>query len=189
MKLQEIERLLEKFYNGETSLREERQLKEFFASGEVPARFQAEKVQFDLLAGEKTRALEDDQLEKRVMQNVSGSDGLLGRVLSNRPLFYSTIGMAATILILLAIFLRFEPLPKKIQDTYSDPEVAYNEAKKVLFYVSKQFNRGTDKLQPIAAFDDGVRELRNIQTLNEGLSAASKLKKYNKIEQMMTKSN
>jgi hypothetical protein len=97
--------------------------------------------------------------------------------------------MAATILILLAIFIRFEPMPKRIQDTYSDPEMAYNEAKKVLFFVSKQFNKGTDKLKPIATYDNGVKELNKIKVFNEGITAANKVKKYNKIEQIMTNTN
>jgi len=189
MKLPEVERLLEKFYNGETSLEEERLLKDFFAGDEVPPHLHIEKVQFAFLDRERNLEMADERFDAKIIREASGNDGLVSRVMSNRPLFYSTIGMAATILILLAIFLKFEPLPKRFQDTYTDPEVAYNEAKKVLFFVSKQFNRGTERLEPITAYNVGVKELKNIQVLNEGLTAATKLKKYNKIEQMMTNSN
>lgn len=42
----DIERLLEKYYNGETSLEEERALKQFFQSGEVPEHLQSHAAQF-----------------------------------------------------------------------------------------------------------------------------------------------
>ena len=189
MKLQEIERLLEKYYNGETSLEEERRLKDFFTGGEVPARFLAEKAQFAWLMEAGATGLDDQKFEGRVLSRVGAGDGLLGRIMERKSWFYTTVGMAATILILLAIFIRFEPFPKKIQDTYSDPQVAYQEAKKVLFFVSRHLNRGTEKLQPIKTYDEGVRELENIRALDQGLTAASKIGKYNKIEQIMTNTN
>ena len=189
MKLQEIEQLLAKYYNGETSLDEERRLKEFFASEEVPVRFLAEKAQFAWLTEAGAGTLEDEKFDSSVLNRVGAAEGLLGRIMERKSWFYTTVGMAATILILLAIFIRFEPFPKKIQDTYSDPQVAYQEAKKVLFFVSKQLNRGTDKLQPITTYDEGVRELENIRALDQGLTAASKIEKYNKIEQIMKNTN
>jgi hypothetical protein len=39
MNLHEIEKLLEKYFEGETSLSEEKKLRDFFASGNVPVRW------------------------------------------------------------------------------------------------------------------------------------------------------
>jgi hypothetical protein len=189
MKSQEIERLLEKYYQGETTLEEERLLDEYFARDDVPARYQAEKLQFDYLKMMKGKTLDNTSFDQKVMGRIEKREGLLTRIMENRPWFYATVGMAATILILLAVFIRFEPMTKRFDDTYSDPEMAYNEAKKVLFFVSQQFNRGTEKLEPISTYDDGVKELNKINALNEGISAAGRIKKYNKIEQMITKTN
>jgi hypothetical protein len=189
MKLQEIERLLEKYYNGETSLEEERLLKDYFSGDDVPSRFRAEKQQFEYLHDVRHTSLTDNSFDADVLMRISPKRGLLSRIMESKPLFYTTVGMAAAILILLAIFIRFEPMPQKIQDTYSDPEVAYQEAKKVLFFVSEQLNKGTGKLQPIATYNDGVKELENIKALSDGLTAASKIEKYNKIEQIITNTN
>ena len=189
MKSQEIKRLLDKYYNGETSLQEERFLKEYFSGREIPAEFIPEKVHFEYLRDSAGKDPLGEEFDAAVLGRIESSSGLIGRIMQNRSWFYATAGMAATILILLAIFIRFEPMQQKIQDTYSDPQMAYNEAKKVLFFVSKQFNKGTDKLQPIRTYDDGVKELENIKALNKGITAAGKLKKYNKIEQIMTNNN
>jgi hypothetical protein len=43
---QDIERLIEKYYDGETSLEEERALKQFFQKGEVPEHLQSHAAQF-----------------------------------------------------------------------------------------------------------------------------------------------
>jgi hypothetical protein len=189
MKSQEIKKLLEKYYNGETTLQEERLLKEYFTGGDVPEEYQAEKIQFDYLLFSGKNNLKDETFDGRVMRKLEGGDNLIVRIMQRRSWFYATAGMAATILILLAIFIRFEPMQQKLQDTYSDPQTAYNEAKKVLFFVSKQFNKGADKLQPIGAYTDGVKELENIKALDKGITAAGKLKKYNKIEQIITENN
>lgn len=181
---------MEKYYDGETSLAEERLLKDFFTSHPVPPRLQAEKAYFASLAGEKGKTLRDPVFDESVMNKISrGHDGLLVRILARRPWFYATAGVAASILILLAIFIRFDPLPKKLQDTYSDPEVAYQEAKKVLLFVSGQLNRGTGRLQSVAAYDEGISRLKTVNALNDGVNAVGKVKKYNKIEQMIEKSN
>ena len=46
----DIEKLLEKYYDGETSLEEERALKQFFQSGEVPEHLQSHAAQFGYFA-------------------------------------------------------------------------------------------------------------------------------------------
>lgn len=46
----DIEKLLEKYYDGETSLEEERALKQFFQSGEVPEHLQSHVAQFGYFA-------------------------------------------------------------------------------------------------------------------------------------------
>jgi len=189
MNSQEISRLLEKYYNGETSLAEERRLKEYFAARQAGPELEAEQAQFAWLAEEAGKEPETGEIDRRVIKEISGHDGLLGRILERRQWFYATAGLAASILILLAIFVKFDPFPKKIQDTYKDPEVAYNEAKKVLLFVSGKLNQGTDRLKPIAAYDDGISELKVMGALNDGMNAVEKIRKYNKIEQMMTKTN
>lgn len=47
----DIEKLLEKYYDGETSLEEERALKQFFQGGQVPEHLQSHAAQFGYFAG------------------------------------------------------------------------------------------------------------------------------------------
>ena len=50
MKVNEIEELLVRYYDGETNEAEEKELKEFFAQADVPAHLLAEKRLFMQLA-------------------------------------------------------------------------------------------------------------------------------------------
>ncbi len=50
---QDIDKLLEKYYNGETSLEEEKQLKRFFQKSDFPAHLQAHAAQFQYFSEAK----------------------------------------------------------------------------------------------------------------------------------------
>lgn len=52
MKVNEIEELLVRYYDGETNEAEEKELKEFFAQADVPAHLLAEKRLFMQLASQ-----------------------------------------------------------------------------------------------------------------------------------------
>ena len=55
-----IEKLLERFYNAETSEQEEQELKDFFHHGEVPPHLQAEKEMFlQLQASDTPEGMEE----------------------------------------------------------------------------------------------------------------------------------
>ena len=143
MKIQEIERLLEKFYKGETTLEEERLLNEFFGKKEVPSHMAADRDFFAWKSGAsedfKTgagfqedilRAIQKDQVQR--LQSPS---------YFNKQLYWLA-GVAATLLIIVGAyfsFLRYTP-----EDTFENPEIAYLETKKVLLYVSSKLNEGTD---------------------------------------------
>lgn len=53
--LQEAEKLIEKYYEGETSVAEENLLREYFSGKNVPAKFEAEKAIFGYFEKEKKK--------------------------------------------------------------------------------------------------------------------------------------
>lgn len=53
--IQEVEKLIEKYYEGETSVAEEQQIREFLAGKNVPAQFEAEKAIFGYFESEKQK--------------------------------------------------------------------------------------------------------------------------------------
>lgn len=183
MNWQEIEHLLEKYYEGNTLLHEEEELLRFFNREDIPPHLAKLKPQFAFLKQEREAGMDDPGFDERFM-GLAREKGI-GKLLNLKdPLFYWVTGIAATILILVAVFVRFNPFGNTIKDTYSDPQLAYNEAKQVLLFVSGKFNQGTSKLGPIAKFSDGIGNLAIINTYNEGLQKASDLEKFTDIIQI-----
>jgi len=184
MNSQRIEKLLERYYNGETSLQEDREIKEFFRSGNVPAHLLSVKPQFNTFIGESGEALAEDDFDSEILNKIEAGNVAYIRI-RKKTIIFSAIAAAATILILITMFTRFNPFTSTIEDTLSDPAVAYNEAKKILLYVSGNFNKGTEKLQPLSSFDQGVAEMEKLRLFNDGLSQANKIDKYNKLDKII----
>lgn len=183
MNWQEIERLLEKYYEGETSLQEEGELIRFFSGDDVPPHLAGLKPQFDFIGSEQAQTLDDPAFDGEVMSRVREKG--LGRLINLKsPVLYWISGIAATILILVAVFVQFNPFGRTIADTYSNPAVAYDEARKVLLFVSDKLNQGTGKLEPVGKFNDGIQNLAIIDTYNEGMGKASSLGKFNEVIQI-----
>jgi hypothetical protein len=66
MNIKEIEELLEKYYEGETTLAEEKILRDFFISGNVPSELSVHKSQFLYFAEASVDEISDWDLEEKV---------------------------------------------------------------------------------------------------------------------------
>ncbi len=179
-----IEKLLEKFYNGETTLQEEQELRQYFCGENIPPHLRSVYSQFFCIEKSKEEDTLDDSFDDEVLGKLKEGDSDYIRI-KRKSLFYSVAGIAATILILISVFTKFNPFSNKIESTLSNPEVAYNEAKKILLYVSGNLNKGTDQLNTLAKFDQSFSDVSSISKFDDGLNQASKIEKYNKIDQII----
>jgi hypothetical protein len=186
MNLQEIEKLLDKYFEGDTSLSEELQLRDFFASGDVPERWKNLEKYFLFLGGDSAQQLNDPGFDARIMSEVreEKQSSLLDL---HRPWIYWISGIAATVLILIAVFVKFDPFSKRIGDTYDDPQLAYVEAKKILMYVSAQFNKGTSKLESVKAYETGLKELKPVAAYSKAADEVKRLDEVEKVNKMITR--
>ena len=183
--MQEIEKLLEKYYNGETSLDEERELRKFFSSGEVPARWKHLGVYFAFTGEEKELRLENPEFDARISNTMEGTR--ISKILDfQRPWIYWVAGVAASVLILVAIFVKFDPFSTRLEDTYENPEVAYVQAKKVLLYVSSKMSNGTKNLEPVGKFSQGLSEVQPVASYNKSLSGIEKLSEVDKVKNILS---
>jgi hypothetical protein len=82
--------------------------------------------------------------------------------------------------------VRFDPLGGKINNAYEDPEVAYQQAKKVLLYVSAQMNKGTKDLQKIDKFDQGLQNVQPVASFTRGLDDINRLDEVDKVKNMIS---
>lgn len=106
-----IDELLEKYFEGETSAAEEAQLRTFFASeDDVPERLAAYKPLF---------AYFDEEIAKQSATKNKQPAARRKRLLSRRAMLYITSGIAACILLVLGIGRLLNPLdPRFCSDNY-----------------------------------------------------------------------
>ena len=146
MKVEEIERLLAEFYEGNTNEQEEELLKEAFRTEEVPEHLQKDKKLFlSFFPGE-------------VVDNVpAGLEDKLSRMIDEKAeeeqrFFHRIGGIAATILVLVGVGYGITNMgedmrPPTPQDTFSDPEAAYKALQATLIEVSANLNKGIEQIE------------------------------------------
>jgi hypothetical protein len=185
MNLHEIEKLLEKYFEGETSLSDELRLRDYFAAGNVPEKWKGLAGYFSFVTREQDQQLTTDGFDEKVMSAVKGNK--LSPIIDlHRPWIYWIAGVAASVLILVAVFVKFDPFSSRLEDTYKDPQTAYMEARKILLYVSAKFNKGTSSLKPVATLQTGLNELKPVAAYSKGMNEVKRLDDVEKVEKFIT---
>lgn len=93
-----IEELLNKYFEGETTCEEERDLRKFFTRGIVPEHLEVYRPMFTFLERETHAFKEENLLQQYIMPSA-----LERKVPFRRKLLYSLSGIAAGLLLLLGI--------------------------------------------------------------------------------------
>ena len=129
MVLNNIEKLLEKYENGETTLKEEETLKKYFSQNAVAPHLEMYKPMFAYFS-----VNQEEQFTKQL--------SLKTKQVWN----YKWIAIAAVAVLMFGIYLK-KPVLSSYQEyaygTYNNPEEALNEVMKSLEMISNQFNKGT----------------------------------------------
>jgi hypothetical protein len=156
MNTEEIKQLLEKYYNGKSSIDEELILKDFFSREIVPDELEIEKDIFIYYSESSAMPLPSEGFGARIINAID--DQVKNHTGFRRRRIYRTVtGIAAGILILTGSYFFFT-YRSEPADTFSDPEIAYNEAMKILYAVSAQLNNGTRELGKIGMMQDAANE-------------------------------
>lgn len=152
MESQKIDEWLEKYWKGETSLEEEAQLRRYFQEQEPPPHLRSVAALFQHYdAPPRLDATFDEQLKPHLREKKAV------------PMWPKLLKIAAVITLLLAgawwltrVYNNpTAPAPvAAVQDTYEDPELAYEEAKQALLLVSSLMNEGTQHLTKLEEFDE-----------------------------------
>ncbi len=138
MELSNIEKLLEKYFEGETTISEEKELKVYFTRETVPTHLERYKDLFQFFSKESTITATKDLKLK-----------------TQRKTRYAWVGVAASVVLIAGMFLTNQPpKPDKNLGTYEDPEIALEETKKILNMVSQYMNEGKQELVYLKEFEN-----------------------------------
>lgn len=182
MDLKRIRTLLEKYYNGETTLEEEKILREYFSKDDIGIELIADKDIFLFNYQENSKLDNVPDLSEEIWNNIQKSKN--DKPKQHNNLTYVFLRIAAGIVIILGTFLllKDQVIDTKqefqITDTYETPEQAYEQAKQTLLYVSAMMNNGTNHLEPIKKIDEGTEKLKTLSSFNNGLKELKPINKY-----------
>jgi hypothetical protein len=183
MSSQGIEKILEKYFEGETSLSEERRLREFFHKDDIPSHLVELREQFELYEKEGNHTLPED-FNDILFDEIEKQDR--GRKASRRTTLYYISGVAATILILVTIFFRFDAFMSGPRYNDAEAELAFTQATNILHFVSGKFNKGAEPLGKMARFDEGVKNLNTVNKFDEGINKTTPVSRFNQITKLIT---
>ncbi len=151
MKVEEIERLLTEFYEGDTTESQEEALRDYFRTTEVPEHLLKDKEIFLSLYQTADRAVEvpaglGDKLSLLIDEKAEEEQRFFRPNKAKRNWRWIG-GIAATVLLLIGIGYGVDSLgndvcPPTPQDTFSDPEEAYRVLQATLLEVSTNLNQG-----------------------------------------------
>jgi hypothetical protein len=152
MDSKKIEELLNKYWNCETSLEEEQQLREYFKGKDFPEQHKETAALFHYFNESKKKALTDTAFDSRIIAKVKPQGKLV-------KLAYNTMRIAAgvAVLVIAGWFVRDEirkSNPQETADTYDDPKLAFEETKKALMMISKSFGNAEEKAKKINMFNE-----------------------------------
>lgn len=156
-----IEQLLEKYWSCETSLEEEQQLRDFFRDQAIPESMKETAALFQYFEKEKEKSL-NENFEPAVTKRFQERRG--GKVISMVS-FSNIARIAAGIVVVVAatLFIRQEvrkSYPKELQDTYTDPQMAFEETKKALMMISNSFGKAKHEAVKINMFNEAEKKIQ-----------------------------
>jgi hypothetical protein len=144
MNEEELKRLIQRYYSGESTEEEEDSLRVFFRKNVVPRGYEAEKVIFGYYDDSEAIPEPSHDFEAQILAAIDASEKKTGI----RRYMIPVISAAAGIMILFGAYFFFMG-KTRTEDTYTDPHIAYLETVKILHDISTQLNRGTMTLEPV----------------------------------------
>lgn len=134
-----IETLLEKYLEGETTLKEENILSKYFNSEDIKPEWTAYKDMFTYFEHSKVNT---PQMSFTPPQEKKPKSD-----------FFQKYAAVAMILLIGTIFINQQQKPEDL-GTYDDPEVALQETKKVFNLISHHLNSGTDDIKYLNTLEE-----------------------------------
>jgi hypothetical protein len=159
MDSKQLEQLLEKYWNCETSLEEEKQLRKYFR-GEVPENLKETADLFRYFEKQQAHAVEGSDFDAGVIKKIKQQQPQ-GKSVS--MVNFARIAAGLLVVITATYFVRQEvrkAYPPEIVDTYSDPKLALEETKKALMMISKGFNKAQKEAGKIKVFNEAEEKLQ-----------------------------
>lgn len=160
MVLDNIEKLLEKYDNGETTLQEEQQLKSYFSQETVAPHLEVYKTMFQYFL-----LTQEEQFTKDVPLKPSKTNTL-----------YKWISVAAIAVLMFGIYTQVNQPGEPTEEQL----LAYNQTMEALNLVSSQFTKGKENINALGLVASSLNKgTENMAYINQFTNTTNKIFKNN----------
>lgn len=148
-------------------MEEETELRIYFNTQAVADEWKDTAKLFKYFESQRNVQLDEVDFNKKVKESTKVENR--GKVVK---LFFTTAKIAAGVAVLLAAsyLVRQEirkSYPEEVADTYSDPQLAFEETKKALMMISKTFGKAKQEASKISVFNEAEEVIQKGTTKNE----------------------
>ncbi len=176
MKTNDVKQLLQRYFNGESSDADEQKLEAYFIGDTVADELKEYKEFFGGIT-ELTSIKNDLTLEEDIMDYILENEHR--EKTKFRRMWQTVTGVAATIIIVLGGFLFYQQKQQPYEDTFKDPEKAYEVAAHTLEFVSGKYNKGLSALADFDKLNEALKPLQKgvapVNNVFEGIEKAEEL--------------
>lgn len=167
MDLQTIDKLLERYWNADTSPEEEEVLRKYFSENEVPEHLRGVASLFRQYQADRQFKTLDAAFETEVLEEISRAAFRKPKIhFEWQPLL--RIAAVLMIFLLTALLLKQHLLVQDTQqvvvehteDTYEDPQQAYEQTRQALLLVSSLMNEGTQHIEKLETFSEAQETIK-----------------------------
>ena len=147
MALDRIEILIEKYFEGETSIAEEKELKAYFSSSDVAQHLEQYKPVFGYFSQAK---------QEQFTASIPLKSGKKQKRLA-------WLSVAASVVVMLGIgFFAYQNTSEPTQENLGvidDPEIAFRETQKALALISKHVNTGIESVNYLSEYQQSKNKI------------------------------
>lgn len=162
MNTDNIRKLLDKFYNGETDAAEERILEDFFLRDDVPSGFETDRKIFTQLASLKNEngAALPEGMDKRLSEKIDMWERQEKGRRKRYTLYRYISSAAAAVFIGVCIhwFMTADKDNGGMKDTFDSPQEAYEATENALQLFAEAFNKGNMQVEKAREATRNVKE-------------------------------
>ena len=182
-----VKQLLQLYFDGKSSFEDEKELTNYFQSGEIDDEVK-EYAEFFGGIVEISEQGSNADLQEEIMDYILEQEHQDKR--KYRNMWQMVTGIAASVIIILGGLLFYQQQQKPFEDTFETPEEAYVQAVKALQLMGSKYQVGVDQLEALQKFNAGIEPLENMEklakaskplkesakTLNKGIEEYEKIK-------------
>ncbi len=174
MNTTEIKILLEKYYDGETTLDEERILKAYFTSDQVDEKLK-EHIPVFAYQVKEARIGTGAGFEEKIENKPGGARRI--PFYRNRTNWMYFVGIAASLLFLITFYFETRQNDKSLNGfagseyTEAEAKKAYQQTKTALAFVSDKYTAGMEPLGEIIKFGDNAYAVTELARFNKQLNS------------------